>query len=170
MKAIYIILILFMTTITVFSQSKESKKEISSNSALESKREKFDPKRDVEKDIANAVKEASSLNKRILLDVGGEWCIWCHRLDYFFLSNNDIYNLLHDNFITVKVNYSDENKNEVFLSKYPKVAGYPHIFILEKDGKLLHSQNTGDLESEKGYSRDKVIEFLNKWKLAKQSN
>lgn len=163
-------MLLIIISNPVFSQSKESKQEISSQSDLEAKREKFDPKRNVEKDLANAVVEADSLNKRILLDVGGEWCIWCHRLDYFFLNNQDIYNMLHDNFIIVKVNYSEDNKNEKFLSKYPKVAGYPHIFILEKDGKLLHSQNTGDLESEKGYSRDRVIAFLNTWKLAKQNN
>ena len=33
----------------------------------------FDPKRDAAKDIANAAKVASKQNKRILLDVGGEW-------------------------------------------------------------------------------------------------
>jgi hypothetical protein len=33
----------------------------------------FDPKRDAEKDIANAIKLATKQNKRILLDVGGEW-------------------------------------------------------------------------------------------------
>ena len=33
----------------------------------------FDPKRDAAKDIANAVKAATKQNKRILLDVGGNW-------------------------------------------------------------------------------------------------
>jgi hypothetical protein len=33
----------------------------------------FDAKRDAAKDIENAVKVARKLNKRILLDVGGEW-------------------------------------------------------------------------------------------------
>jgi hypothetical protein len=33
----------------------------------------FDPKRDAAKDIADAVKVARKQNKRILLDVGGEW-------------------------------------------------------------------------------------------------
>ena len=33
----------------------------------------FDPKRDAAKDIANAVKLAQKQNKRVLIDVGGEW-------------------------------------------------------------------------------------------------
>lgn len=33
----------------------------------------FDPKRDAAKDIAKAVVAATKQNKRILLDVGGNW-------------------------------------------------------------------------------------------------
>ena len=46
-------------------------------------RAKFDPVADPFKDIQIAVNEAQKINKRILLDVGGEWCIWCHRIDAF---------------------------------------------------------------------------------------
>jgi thioredoxin-related protein len=133
------------------------------NFALSHEREKFDPKRDAAKDIQNAVSEAKKNDKRILLDVGGEWCIWCHRLDEFFAGNKDIQDLLKKNFVIVKVNYSPENKNEKVLGKYPEISGYPHIFILNTDGKLIHSQNTGELEKDKGYDRDKVISFLKKW-------
>jgi len=111
---------------------------------MESTTLKFDPTRDSFKDLKEAVIEADSTGKRILLDVGGEWCIWCHRLDGFLEAHPDLKNFMHDNFVVFKVNWSPENKNEKFLSQYPKVAGYPHIFILEKDGKFLFSKNTGD--------------------------
>ena len=64
----------------------------------------------------------------------------------------------------LKINFSKENKNETFLSQYPAIEGYPHFFVLDKDGNLLHSQNTGDLEKDKDYDKEKFIEFLNKWK------
>ncbi|PIP79697.1 MAG: thiol-disulfide isomerase [Ignavibacteria bacterium CG22_combo_CG10-13_8_21_14_all_37_15] len=132
--------------------------------AQKKEREKFDPLHDAAKDIKNAVVQATKENKRILLDVGGEWCIWCHRLDEFILADKEIDSTLHANFIVVKVNYSKENKNEALLSKYPKVEGYPHFFILEKDGKLLLSKNTGELEAEKSYSREKLLSFFKEWK------
>jgi thioredoxin-related protein len=124
---------------------------------------KFDPARDAAKDIEDAIAEAKKSNRRILLDVGGEWCIWCHRLDDFIESNYEIKNYLHKNYVVVKVNFSKENKNEEVLSKYPEIPGYPHFFVLEKIGKLLHSQDTGDLEYEKSYSAEKMMAFLKKW-------
>lgn len=126
-------------------------------------RASFDPKRDAAKDIREAIAEAGKTHKRVLLDVGGEWCIWCHRLDTLFATNPDLDEYLHKYFVVVKVNYSPENKNEKVLSRYPKVAGYPHLFVLDANGKLLHSQDTGELESGKHHDREKVFAFLKKW-------
>jgi thioredoxin-related protein len=125
--------------------------------------EKFDPKRDAAKDIQNATVEAQKSGRRILLDVGGEWCVWCRRLDSLFTKNKDLSDLLHKEFVVVKVNYSQENKNEAVLSQYPKVPGYPHLFVLDANGKLLHSQDTGQLESGKGHDPEKVRSFLTQW-------
>jgi thiol:disulfide interchange protein len=124
---------------------------------------KFDPSRDAAKDIQDAVVEATRTGKRILLDVGGNWCVWCRRLDSLFASNKYLDELLHKQFIVVKVNWSKENKNEAVLSQYPKIPGYPHLFVLESDGKLLHSQDTGQLESGKHHDPEKVMAFLKKW-------
>jgi thioredoxin-related protein len=106
---------------------------------------------------------ASKAGKRILLDVGGEWCIWCRKLDKFFQDNNDVSEFLHKNYIVVKVNWSKENKNEKFLSNYPAVKGYPHLFVLDSKGKLVHSQDTGELESGDHHDYEKVFTFLKKF-------
>lgn len=125
--------------------------------------DRFDPKRDAAKDIHDAVAEAKLHGQRVLLDVGGEWCIWCHRLDTLFATHPDLAEFLYRNFVVVKVNYSKENKNEKLLSRYPKIPGYPHIFVLENDGRLLCSQDTGELESGKGHDPAKVMACLKKW-------
>jgi thioredoxin-related protein len=130
--------------------------------------QKFDPARDAQKDIQDALVLAKKSNKRILLDIGGEWCIWCHRLDSLFIQNKDLENYLNKHYVVVKINVSEENKNKAILSKYPKVTGYPHIFILNKNGKLIHSQDTGEWEFPKnypykGHDKTKVFAFLKKW-------
>ncbi len=130
---------------------------------------KFDEERNPSEDLKLAVKEAGRSNRRILLDVGGEWCIWCHRLDTLFLKNADVNEFLHQNFVVVKVHYDNKkNKNETFLSRYPKIPGYPHLFVLEKNGRLLKSQDTGELEDGKGHSREKVLAFLQEWAIKKK--
>lgn len=156
MKKYFLMLFLISISLT-FAQSNVDEKS----------REKFDPNRDPLMDLKNAQVEAKKVNKRIILDVGGEWCIWCHRLDSFIESSEEIKNYLHKNFIVVKVNYSEENKNEKFLSRFSKIEGYPHLFVLNNKGKELHSQNTGLLEKEKSYDADKIMKFLEKWSLKK---
>ena len=135
----------------------------SAQSASARVREKFDPKRDPAKDLAKAIKLAGKEHKYIILDVGGEWCPWCVILEKFFLENADAEKFLKANFVTVKVNYSDENRNEEFFSHYPKVPSYPHLFVLDSKGKLLYAQDTGLLESGDHHDHDKVMAFLKKW-------
>ena len=118
---------------------------------------------DPAKDLQEAVSRARLSGKKILLEVGGEWCKWCHILENFLHENKDIDYAWHQAFEIVRINYSEENKNEEFLEAYPKVNGYPHFFVLDASGKLLHSQNTADLESEKSYDTEKFHAFINKW-------
>lgn len=123
----------------------------------------YDPARNAEQDIRDAVAEADRAGKRVLLEVGGEWCIWCHIMDAYFEKNPELLAYREKNFVTLKINFSEENKNEQALSKYPQINGYPHLFVLDRDGKLLHSQDTGQLEEGKSYNLDKFMAFLKEW-------
>ncbi|PYS50447.1 MAG: hypothetical protein DMF68_07175 [Acidobacteria bacterium] len=124
---------------------------------------KYDPKRNADQDIKNAVVEARRTGKRILLEVGGEWCIWCHIMDEYFEKHTDLLSFREKNFIMVKINYSDENKNTQVLSRYPEIPGYPHIFVLDSNGKFLYSKNTGELEEGRGYNLERFMAFLKEW-------
>ena len=129
---------------------------------------KFDPKRDAAQDLAVALQLATTQGKRVLVDVGGEWCSWCHIMDRFFASNAQARALRDANYVWLKVNWSKENKNEALLSKWPKIDGYPHLFVLDADGRLVHSQDTSLLEEGKGYDAAKFIAFLRQWGITKQ--
>ena len=125
--------------------------------------DRFDPSRDAAQDVAAAVAQAKESGKRVLVDVGGEWCSWCHIMDRFFASDAEARALRDRAFVMVKVNYSPENPNAAYLARWPRIKGYPHLFVLGPDGKLLHSQDTGELEAGKGYDRTKVLAFLRAW-------
>jgi thioredoxin-related protein len=123
----------------------------------------YDPARDAAEDIVAAVTEAARSGKRVLLEVGGEWCIWCHILDSFWEEHADVTEVLDENFVMVKINFSPENENEAVLSHYPEIPGYPHFFVLNADGSLLHSQGTGLLETGDHHDREKMLAFLEAW-------
>ena len=124
---------------------------------------KYDPARDANKDINDAVAEAKRTGKRVLLDVGGEWCVWCHRMDSFIEQNADLAKILEQHYVVVKINVDPKNRNQAVLSHYPNVPGYPHLFVLDMNGKLLRSQDTSELEAGKSYDLERFKSFLAKW-------
>lgn len=124
---------------------------------------KFDSARNATEDINAAIAKAQITGKRILLDVGGDWCPWCHTLDQFFQQHPDLARLRDSNFIVVNVYYGSDNRNEKVLSHYSKVLGIPHFFVLEKDGGLLHSQHVLDLKENGEYSPEKMKTFFVEW-------
>lgn len=123
----------------------------------------YDPGRDAGRDIQDAIAQAKTARKRVLIEVGGNWCIWCRYFEDFFATHPDIREFRDSNYVLVRVNFSEENKNEAVISRYGKIPGYPHIFVLDSDGKILHSQDTSELEQGRGYSEAAMKKFLEKW-------
>jgi hypothetical protein len=121
----------------------------------------YDPKRDPAKDLVMAEADAAKANKKILLEVGGDWCVWCKTLDKFFADHPELAKLRESKFVVMKVNMGPTNENVPFLSNYPKIPGYPWIFVLDSTGKLLASEDTNNLENHAdNYSADAVKKFL----------
>lgn len=125
----------------------------------------YDPKRDPFADGKAAIKLAKHTNRRVLIEVGGNWCKWCLILDRFINSDSQIKNSLHNTFVVLKVNVSDENMNEKFLAAFPETWGYPHMYVTENNGRVIHSQDTAEFLENKKYSKQKFMRFLKKWKL-----
>ena len=127
---------------------------------------KFDPSRDAPRDVEAALQLARASKRRVLVDIGGEWCSWCHIMDRFFAANADLKALRDERFVWLKVNYSKQNENEALLSRWPKVAGYPHLFVLDTDGRVLQSQDTSVLEAGNTYDVAAFRKFLTVWSSA----
>lgn len=127
----------------------------------------YDPKADAEKDIQNLIAKAKKEKKNIMIQAGGNWCIWCLRFNNFVQTTPELKQIVDDNYLYYHLNYSPDNKNEKVFSKYGNPGdkfGYPVFIVLNKDGKQIHIQPSDVLEEEKGYSLDKVKDFLQKWK------
>jgi thiol:disulfide interchange protein len=124
----------------------------------------FDPARDSAQDLAAAKAEAQRSGRRILVDVGGNWCPWCHKLHAFWDQQPEVKKLREQGFVLLMVDFSKGHTNEAFLGQFPKVAGYPHFFVLDAQGKMLHTQGTGVFEQDGGYSPEKITAFLKGWK------
>lgn len=158
--------LLFLEPSASFGQQpKTTEREASASTVASAKAlsGNYNPANDASADIARAILEAHKTGKRILLDVGGDWCPWCLALDQLLRERPDLARLRDDNFITVPVYYNADNKNVQALSRYSKVLGIPHCFVLENTGALLQSQPMVELQTNGSYSPEKLKEFLTKW-------
>lgn len=170
MKNFLLIALILLAGFSAFGQktSKPGKRIVKTTPVLIiDTREKFDPTRNSANDLQAAILKADKENKRIILDVGGEWCGWCRQMDAFIEKNAELKKMQTANFVWVKVNMSEENENKEFLANYPKVSGYPHLFVLEKDGTLLKSKDTSELEQGESYNLQKFTDFLSEYSPAK---
>jgi thiol:disulfide interchange protein len=151
MKQYLLILLSLALSLSVYSQADTSKPHL------------YDPNANAETQITDAVAIAKKEKKHVLLQIGGNWCIWCIRFHKFVESDSVLKASLDANYVAVHINYSPENKNEKLLSKleYPNRFGYPVFVIL--DAKRIHTQNSAYLEEDKSYSKKKVAEFFKGW-------
>jgi len=124
---------------------------------------RFDPARDAAADVEQAVAQARAQGKSVLVDVGGEWCAWCHILDRFIAARPEVQRALEQHYVLVKVNWSPQNRNEKLLSRWPRASGYPHFYVLDGAGRLLVSQPTGELEAGRDYDEQKMLAFLRRY-------
>ena len=73
----------------------------------------YNPTADAKLEIENAIKQAKKENKHVLVQVGGNWCPWCVKLHNYFQKEVVVKEVLSNNYIVVKVNYSKENKQKI---------------------------------------------------------
>jgi thiol:disulfide interchange protein len=127
----------------------------------------FDPARDPAKDLQAAITKAEAEHKNILMDVGGNWCSWCMLLDRMMHEDAEVSSVLEKNYVVLHVNFSKENENKDFLAKYPQPKGYPALYVLSPQGRLLKAEtDTSELEGDHkisgGYNKNAVRRFLEK--------
>lgn len=123
----------------------------------------FDPARDPAKDLKDAIAVATQSKRRILLEVGGDWCMWDQIMDRVFEDHPKLRELRDSHYVRVKIYYAKDNPNTEFLSHYPSIPDYPHFFVLDSSGTLFHSQRTKPFEQKKTYNVGKITAFLKKW-------
>lgn len=148
-----ILLPLLLTVLLTVSVQAQDKKDI------------YDTTLDGMEQIHKAIKLANSSSKHVFIQLGGNWCSWCIRFNNFVNDDQELKDILHDNYVVVHLNTSRDNKNLEAMTHldYPQRFGYPVFIILDKDGIRIHTQNSALLEEGKSYNRNNVLSFFNHW-------
>ena len=127
----------------------------------------YNPNAIVEKDVAALLIKAKKENKNIMLQIGGNWCVWCYRFNDFVEKDKELKGLVDKNYVVYHLNHSKENTNYIYLKKlgFPQRFGFPVFVILDVKGNVIHTQDSVLLEEGQGYSKEKVKTFFQNWSI-----
>ncbi|MEL6673320.1 MAG: thioredoxin family protein [Bacteroidota bacterium] len=129
------------------------------------KKKLYDPSLDGMEQVDQALAKAQAEDKFVFIQLGGNWCSWCYRLEDFIKQDTVMYKFIQQNFVVVHANYSQENQNKALMERlqFPQRFGFPVLVILDSQGNKLHTQDTALLESGSTYDKKKVVNFFKKW-------
>ena len=125
--------------------------------------------------IDKAVAQAKREGKFVICQLGGNWCPWCLKFADYISKDSDITKIINDNFVYIHVNYNPrmaKSKDEAVAKRAAALMkrldnagrfGYPVFIVLDKNGKVIHIQDSSFLEEGEGYNKEKVLRFFKNW-------
>jgi thioredoxin-related protein len=107
-----------------------------------------------------ALEEADSEDKKIIVDIYTDWCGWCKKMDRDVYENKKVKKIIDKSFVVVKLDAEGMNKikyngnvyTETDLAVYFEASGYPTTVFLEPDGKIIeYKYNSYSMKNLPGY-------------------
>ncbi len=126
---------------------------------------RYDATRDPSADLETALAAAAQQHRRVLVMVGGDWCVWCFFLDRQLDQDRAMAALFYGGFEVLRVYYNEDNKNREFLAKFPDFTMFPHFFVVDPDGRIAGSVVADVLIRNAKYDPELLKRFVDQWRL-----
>jgi thiol:disulfide interchange protein len=158
------LLALLLLTSSSFSQKPAARDDNDVLEAVSLKKDLYPADADAKKEIEDALKQAATEKKRVLLVFGANWCYDCHVLDRA-LHEGPAGKIVKESFLLVHVDIGEASKNFDLTKKYkvPLDKGVPAVAILGSDGGLLYSSGDGEFEAARKMMKKDLLAFLKQW-------
>jgi thiol:disulfide interchange protein len=128
----------------------------------------YDPRADGEQQLKAALAQARRENKRILLDLGANWCSDSQATYRLLRTDPKIRRELEQHFVLVLVDVNQRdglNRNAKLVARYgnPLARGIPVLLVLSPDGSLLNADSGERLRDDAHQRPEQVLAYLRKW-------
>lgn len=128
----------------------------------------YDEGADASSAIDAAIARAGAEDKRVLLMFGGNWCIWCRRLEWVLRNEPRVAAAIAEGWLVVHVDTGARGAgaNAAIASRYgdPQQHGLPVLVVLDGQGRQVHTQETGSLEVGDRHDPERVLAFLTRYR------
>lgn len=125
----------------------------------------YDTSADADAQVNAALAKAKAEGKRVLLDMGGNWCPDC-----VILSNimrlPDVAPFIDAHYEVVLVDMGRFNKNMQIPRRFgvdERIQGAPALLVLDSDGKLLDAGHLTELDTARTMQPQAIVDWLAKW-------
>ncbi|MFJ2987529.1 thioredoxin family protein [Collimonas sp. NPDC087041] len=122
----------------------------------------YDEKADAKVDLQQALSQAKTSHKQVLLVFGANWCPDCRELDKALHGSSAP--LINGKFVLVKVDVGNFDKNLDVAQSYgnPIKKGIPAAVVLGADNKILYSTKAGELADARHMGENGIYDFFSK--------
>jgi thiol-disulfide isomerase/thioredoxin len=125
----------------------------------------YDTSADANADVNAAFARAQTSGKRVLIDLGGNWCPDC-----IILSNvmrlPEVAPFVEANYEVVMVDVGRFNRNLQIPARFGfthRLEGVPFMLVADPDGKLLNAGNTATLDVAHAMKPQAIVDWLASW-------
>jgi len=125
----------------------------------------YDTSADANADVNAAFARAQTSGKRVLIDLGGNWCPDC-----IILANvmrlPEVAPFVAANYEVVMVDVGRSNRNLQIPARFGitrRLEGVPFMLVVDPDGKLLNAGNAATLDEAHAMKPQAMVDWLASW-------
>ncbi|HWA91719.1 MAG TPA: thioredoxin family protein [Rhizomicrobium sp.] len=125
----------------------------------------FDRFRDADADVDAAVARAHRSGKRVLIDLGGNWCADCRILSGL-MELPEMRRFLGAHYEIVDVDVGRFNRNLQIPARYGithGLEGVPAILVVTPDGRLVNGGHISAIQDARHFTPQALADWLAQW-------
>ena len=125
----------------------------------------YDEQSDADAAVANAFARAKATHKRVLIDLGGNWCADC-RILAGLMQLPEMRRFLDQRYVVVLVNVGRFNRNLQIPARFgitKRLEGVPSVLIAKPDGTLVNRDHFFALDDARHMGPQAIADWLAQW-------
>ena len=125
----------------------------------------YDEKANADADVAAAFARAQKSHKRVLIDLGANWCVDCIVLANF-IRLPEINRFMEGHYETVVVDVGRFNRNLQIPARFgftQRLMGVPTLLVATPDGKLLNQNDVFAISDAHSMTPQAITDYLAKY-------
>lgn len=124
----------------------------------------YDPTANAKVQLADAQARARRSGKRLLIDLGGNWCPDC-RILAGFMARSEVaaFVAAHYEVVMIDVGHMDRNLDIPRRYGVNNLVGVPSVLIVDRKGRLVDAGHTAALSDARSMTPQALAEWLARW-------